>query len=112
MALRKFGPGAAENVVTDFLRGKCRSGFWDTCIAADADDLNCREWPANMRKERLNSSGNCYACRCIDVLLAGIDFFRFCRVKKNGRRKQRQSPEIHLHELNAFVLPELKFHNI
>ncbi len=59
-------------------------------IAGDAADLNCIEWPANMRKEDLDLSDNCCACRCIDVRHADIDFFRYCRGRKSGRRRQRR----------------------
>jgi hypothetical protein len=70
-------------------------------IAVDADDLNCKEWPANMPKENLDLSDNGYVFRYIDVLHAVIDFFRYWRGRKNGRRKQRPSPEIHPHELDG-----------
>jgi hypothetical protein len=84
------------NAGTDFSLGKFRSDIWDMRIAAGADDLNCSEWPANMRKEDFDLSGNCYACRCIAVPPAGTDFFQCCRAGKKGRHEQRLLPEIHL----------------
>jgi hypothetical protein len=103
-----------ENAATDFLPGRCRSDFWDMRIAADAVDLNCSEWPANMRKDDLDLSDNGCACRFTGVLLAGIDFFLFCLGRKKQPRKRQQLQEIRQRDLNGMVRfpPALESHNI
>jgi hypothetical protein len=53
--------------------------LWDTRIAGDAADLNCKEFPGISAKDRSRFCGGFYDYQRIDARRAGIDFFPCCR---------------------------------